>query len=97
MFKPRLKLSHQVIVNENGGLCFGEAGRNVYSIKEPPQYMLYLIELLDGTNTTQKIIRHIGNRFPEVNLNDVESTILRMQQLCLLEDGSTSSNLLTIT
>jgi molybdopterin/thiamine biosynthesis adenylyltransferase len=97
MLKPRIKLSHQVLKSANGNLCIGEAGPHTYMVKKPPSFFYDFIILLDGTNTIPKIIRHLQNKFPDIEASQIKDLLEKMKGLHLLEDGGMESENLSLT
>ncbi len=95
MKKPRIKLSHQILVNDNNDYCFGEAGPNVYIIRNPPDYFKQLVTLLDGEHTHAEIVKHLTQQFSDLDASIFTGTIEKMQSMHLLEDADESSTQLT--
>lgn len=95
MIKPRIKLSHHVIIDENGNLCFGEIPGLAYVVKNPPEQFASLVGLLDGTRTVPRIQKDMFTRHPAMCPDEIQALIDQMIALNLIEDATAETKVLT--
>lgn len=95
LLKPKIKPSHHVIRNQSGDLCIGEIPGSAFVVKNPPNWFVDFVSLLDGTRTTARLIKDLNEKNHQVNLEMIENTLERMSLLKLLEDASEESTILS--
>lgn len=94
IIKPLLKLSHHVIVNEQGDICIGEIPGFSKCVKTPPDWFVPLLEKLDGQHTIPRIIRDIQTLGYKVTKDEILKTIESLANFNLLEDAAEKSDIL---
>lgn len=87
LIKPRLKPSHAVTMTDGGDVAIGELGKNSYVVRRPPREFVDLLLLLDGTRTFPRIMRAL-QRSHDVSEDDVRTTIKKLSEARLLDDGA---------
>jgi molybdopterin/thiamine biosynthesis adenylyltransferase len=92
MAKPRLKSSYTRIKSEGEISLFREAG-SWLSLPDPDGQLDALLDLLDGTHTTQAIAAAMAHRWPELTAAEVEEGIASLDEIGLLEDAAAASAL----
>lgn len=94
MLKPRIKLSHQILHTADNNFCFGEAGPNVFTVKNPPAFFADFILLLDGTRTQSEIFTEITTKYPHLTQRELVELLSTFDTTHLLEDAALTSQIL---
>lgn len=88
--KPRIKLSHHVIVDDQGDVCIGEIPGAGWIVRRPPEWFVKLLPLLDGTRTLPRLLKELP-----VDKSKLEGILRKMHDARLLEDAAEESSTLT--
>ena len=94
VIKPRLKNSHPVYRSSNGDLAIGEVGPSAYFVPDAPSGFVGLIQMLDGTRTTQRLERdmEVTHNIPRAETRQV---LQQLSEANLLVDEAERSDLLS--
>jgi len=99
MKKPRLKLSHHVLIDDNGDLCIGEVDASSYIVRSPSAEFLSFLSLLDGSRTIPRLARELQRLHPDIE--NIEEQVVQlldeMGRLRLIDDAALQSRVLTAT
>jgi len=93
--KPRIKLSHHVIVNRQGDICIGEIPGFSKVVRNPPEWFVCLLERLDGRQTLADLVGEMEGLGYDVTADEIVNTIQSLGQFNLLEDAAAQSTLLS--
>ena len=94
--KPRIKLSHHVIINPQGDICIGEIPGFSKVVRNAPEWFVSLLEQLDGNQTVAELVKEIEGLGLEVTADEIVDTIQSLGQFNLLEDAAAQSTLLSV-
>lgn len=83
--KPLIKRSHHIILSDEGHVSIGEIPHYSKVIKNPPAWVVDVLQRLDGTSTIQRILKEIGSQHPALQLADIEVLVQSLEQANLLE------------
>ena len=93
--KPHIKLSHHVIVNEQGDVCIGEIPGFSKVVRNAPDWLIFLLEKLDGQHTVPRVIKDIEAQGYKVTEDEIINVINSLANANLLEDAAKQSTILT--
>lgn len=95
--KPRIKLSHHILLTDEGDLCIGEIPGSAKVIKAPPPWFMELLNRLDGRHTVPRLTRELSRLSPDVAAPLIDMTIEQLDAFNLLEDAAERSAVLSDT
>lgn len=95
MTKPLLKLSHHVILADDGDICIGEIPEVSQIVEAPPSWLKHVLGKLNGKKTIPRIMKELDSEDIIVDESEVRSLIQMLDDANLLQDNSYHSALLS--